>query len=98
LKSTLVFRNHSGGKTYEDKGTILRSDPGACLEYSYWSAYSGLKDSPENYSMVFYVLKEDTSGTVLSLRQEGFANEESHTHADGGWDMVFKGLKDLLES
>lgn len=96
--SPLIFRNHAEGKTYEDKGTILRSDPGACLEYSYWSAWSGLKDIPENYSNVYFVIKEEASGALLSLRQEGFANEESHTHAEGGWDMVFKGLKELLES
>lgn len=96
--SPLVFRNHNEGKTIEDKGTILRSDPGACLEYSYWSSWSGMEDKPENYSNVKYELKEKGSGTVLSLRQVGFANEKSHAHAEGGWDMVFKGLKDLVES
>ena len=96
--SALVFRNQGGGKTYEDKGTILKSDPGVCLEYSYWSAYSGLEDIPDNYSTVTYVLEKENSGTILSLRQQGFANEDSHAHADGGWDMVFQGLKKLLET
>jgi len=96
--SALVFRNEGGGKTYEDKGTILTSDPGLCLEYSYWSAYSGLEDIPENYSKVSYALEKEDRGTILSLRQQGFANEESHAHADGGWDMVFQGLKKLLET
>ena len=95
--SSLVFRNEGGGKTYEDKGTILKSDPGECLEYSYWSAYSGLKDVPENYSRVSYLLKEEASGTTIDLKQQGFASEESHAHSETGWDMVFKGLKDLLE-
>lgn len=94
----MVFRNHNEGKTFEDKGTILRSHPGACLEYSYWSPWSGMEDKPENYSNVKYELKEKGSGTVLSLRQVGFANEKAHAHAEGGWDMVFKGLKDLVES
>ena len=96
--STLVFRNQGGGKTYEDKGTILTSDPGVCLEYSYWSAYSGLEDIPENYSKVSYSLKKEDKGTTLSLRQQGFANEDSHAHADGGWDMVLQGLKTLVET
>ena len=95
--SSLVFRNEGDGKVFEDKGTILRSDPGACLEYSYWSGYSGLEDLPENYSRVTYVLNQEASGTTVKIKQKGFANEQSLAHADGGWAMVLKSLKELLE-
>jgi uncharacterized protein YndB with AHSA1/START domain len=96
--STLVFRNEGDGKVYEDKGTILRADPGVCLEYSYWSRYSGLEDLIENYSKVTYDLIREDSGTTVKIIQKGFADEQSLAHADGGWTMVLKSLKELLEN
>jgi len=95
--SSLVFRNEGGGKTFEDKGTILRAEKGECLEYSYWSGYSGLEDLPENYSRVTYVLSREVSGTTVKIKQIGFANEQSLAHANGGWTMVLQNLKELLE-
>jgi len=67
------------------------------LKYDYWSGFSGLEDSPENYSVVTYILEQTVDGTILSLKQKGFAGEEALAHAEGGWTMVLKNLKDLLE-
>ncbi len=96
--SSLVFRGELEGKTYEDKGTILEAIPGEMLKYDYWSGFSGLVDSPENYSTVTYTLEQTVDGTILSLKQKGFAGEEALAHAEGGWIMVLQNLKDLLES
>ena len=96
--SSLVFRGEWEGKSYEDKGTILEAIPGELLKYDYWSGFSGLEDSPENYSQVTYTLEQMVDGTLLELRQKGFANEEALAHAEGGWTMVLQNLKDLLES
>ena len=75
--STLVFRGEWEGKSYEDKGTILEAIPGELLSYSYWSGFSGLEDTSENYSKVSYTLEQTVDGTLLNLEQKGFADEEA---------------------
>ena len=95
--SSLIFQGEWEGKTYQDKGTILASEPGKLLQYNYWSGFSGLEDVPENYSLVTYRLKSDADQTTLTLTQEGFANEEGKAHGEGGWTMVLDNLKKLLE-
>ena len=96
--SSLVFRGEWEGKTYEDKGTILEAIPGEMLKYDYWSGFSGLEDSPENYSVVTYTLEQMVDGTILNLTQKGYAGEEALAHADRGWTMVLQNLKELLEN
>jgi len=96
--SSLVFRGELEDKSYEDKGNILESIPGERLKYDYWSGFSGLEDKPENYSVVTYTLEQTVDGTILELKQKGFAGEEALKHAEGGWTMVLQNLKDLLES
>jgi len=96
--SSLIFRGEWEGKSYEDKGTILEAIPGELLKYNYWSGFSGLEDRPENYSQVTYTLEQMVDGTLLELRQKGFANDEALAHAEGGWNMVLQNLKELLEN
>ncbi len=94
---TLIFRGAWEGKSYEDKGNILEAVPGKILKYDYWSGFSGLEDSPENYSLVTYALEQSGEGTSLNLSQKGFANEQVAAHGDSGWEMVLQNLKKLLE-
>jgi uncharacterized protein YndB with AHSA1/START domain len=96
--SSLIFRGEWEGKAYEDKGNILEAIPGEMLKYDYWSGFSGLEDKAENYSVVTYTLEQSVDGTIVELRQKGFASDEALTHADGGWTMVLDNLKSLLES
>ena len=96
--STLVFRGEWEGKSYEDKGNILEAIPGEMLKYDYWSGFSGLEDVPENYSLVTYTLEQTVDGTIVYLKQKGFAGEEALADAEGGWTMVLDNLKKLLES
>ena len=95
--SELVFRGTYEGKSFEDKGHILAVEPGKYLKYDYWSAFSGIEDVPGNYSHVTYILEDAGGKTNLILSQVGFAGEEAKNHAEIGWDMVLKGLKELLE-
>jgi len=96
--SPLVFKGEWEGKSYEDKGTILEAIPGEMLKYDYWSGFSGLEDKPDNYSVVTYTLEQSVDGTIVELRQKGFAGEEALAHAEGGWAMVLDNLKKLLET
>ena len=96
--STLVFQGEWEGNTYQDKGNILVAEPGRLLQYNYWSGFSGLADTIENYSLVTYRLEDDGMETTIHLTQEGFANEEAKSHGEGGWTMVLENLKKLLET
>jgi uncharacterized protein YndB with AHSA1/START domain len=95
--SSLIFQGEWEGQTYQDKGNILESEPGKMLKYNYWTAWSGLDDAPENYSIVSYSLSSSGNQTTLELKQEGFANQEAYDHGQGGWDAVLDNLKKLLE-
>jgi uncharacterized protein YndB with AHSA1/START domain len=95
--SSLIFQGEWEGQTYQDKGNILESEPGKMLKYNYWTAWSGLDDAPENYSIVSYSLSSSGNQTSLELKQEGFANQEAYDHGQGGWDAVLDNLKKLLE-
>lgn len=95
--SPLIFQGELEGKPYRDKGTILAVEPERMLQYNYWSGFTGLEDSPENYSVVTYRLIPEDHCTLLILTQVGFASEEAKEHAVGGWEMVLTNMKKLLE-
>lgn len=60
--SEIIFQGEYGEKkehTYRDKGVIMQNVPNKLLSYSYWSGFSGLEDSPQNYSLITYNLKSD---------------------------------------
>src|SRR5688572_1862425 len=57
--SPLIFKGEWEGKSYEDKGVILKSVPNKIFKYNYWSSMSGIEDKPENYVTITYNLHED---------------------------------------
>jgi len=98
VSSPITFQGEWEGNRFRDKGTILEIDPGHSLKYSYWSAFSGLEDREENYSLVSYRLEEENGRTNLSLTQAGFSSREAMKHSQGGWEAVLSGLKELVEN
>jgi uncharacterized protein YndB with AHSA1/START domain len=95
--SKVFFRGEWEGKAYEDKGTILESDPPRLLQYNYWSSFSGTADVPENYAVVTYSLQPGADHTELTVTQDGIASEEAKNHSEANWKSVLDGLKNLLE-
>jgi uncharacterized protein YndB with AHSA1/START domain len=96
--SSLKFTGEWEGKTYEDKGTILKSDRNRLFSYSYWSSMSGMEDKPENYAIVTYKLEDlGDEKTRLNIIQENIPDEKMKEHSEGNWMKVLEGLKDLLE-
>ncbi len=86
------------GESYEDKGVVIRAEPGKVLETTYWSSMSGLPDIPGNYKVVRYELKpEKGGGTLLTLTQDNNATEEERLHSEGNWKLVLEGLKKIVE-
>jgi uncharacterized protein YndB with AHSA1/START domain len=95
--SPLYFRGTWEGKSYEDKGTILKSEPSKIFKYSYWSSMSGIEDKPENYVDVTYQLVAKGDKTELTIIQENIPSDEMRKHSEKNWKMVMDGLKKLVE-
>ncbi len=93
----IYFRGSWEGKSYEDKGTILRVEPPRLLRYSYWSSLSGKEDIPENHANITYELAESNGFTTLTVTQDGADSEESRDHSASNWKMVFEGMKKIVE-
>ncbi len=93
----IVYRGEWQGKAYEDKGTILKFEPGKVFSSTYWSSMSGIPDEEENYQVVTYALEPVGGGTHLVLTQENVESEESAKHSEQNWNMVLGKLKELVE-
>ncbi|HVP25566.1 MAG TPA: SRPBCC domain-containing protein [Methanomicrobiales archaeon] len=95
--STISYRGIYEGKSYEDKGVVLRAEPGKLLETTYWSSMSGLADIPENYRIVRYDLIPDQGGTLVTVTQDNNLTENERIHAEANWKVVLEGLKKVVE-
>jgi uncharacterized protein YndB with AHSA1/START domain len=95
--SPITYKGVWEGRPYEDKGRILEIEPGRLFKSSYWSAFSSLPDSPENYNTVTYELGAGDS-TTLTVTQDNIPSEEGRAQAEGNWRMVLQALKELLEN
>jgi len=95
--SPIRYRGTYEGKSYEDKGQVIRSEPGKVLETTYWSSMSGLADRPENYKVVTYDLIPEKDGTLVTVTQDNNLTEEERVHSEGNWKLVLEGIKKLLE-
>lgn len=95
--SPLTFKGVWEGKSYEDKGTILKSVPNQLLQYNYWSSMSGIEDRPENYVIITYELNEKNEETTLTITQENIPTQQMKNHSEENWKKVLKGLKELVE-
>jgi uncharacterized protein YndB with AHSA1/START domain len=93
-----VHRGEYQGKPYQDKGTILKIEPGRRLVHTHWSPVSGLADSPENYQEVSWVLSERDGTTELTVSEVNLPSEEAKAVSEEGWRSALAGLKDLLEA
>lgn len=98
IGSPLTFSGEWEGKTYEDKGTILKKEPNKLLQYSYWSSMSGKPDLPENYANITYELSENNGVTTLAVTQDNIINKEGQSHSQQNWGIVLGNLKKLLET
>lgn len=85
------------GRSYEDKGVILRFEPTRLLQYSHFSPLSGLPDTPEHYHTVTIELSDEGNRTRVSLTQDNNPSEEAREHSERNWQLMLAGLKELVE-
>lgn len=95
--SSITYRGIWKGRPYEDKGVIKKIERNGLLVSTYWSALSGLPDSPENYSTVTYALDERDGETTLTVTTDNIETKEAADHTESNWKSVLDSLKKLLE-
>ena len=93
----IVWKGEWQGKSYEDKGVILRLLPQRTIQYSHFSPLSGLPDKPENYHTVTIELSNDGAQTLVSLSQDNNSTEQEREHSKSNWEMMLASLKKYLE-
>jgi uncharacterized protein YndB with AHSA1/START domain len=95
--SPIVYKGEWDGKSFEDKGKILKVDPEKELVCTHWSPMSGTADAPENYHQVSYSLAAAGSSTRLSISQDNNADEDERQRSAQMWQAVLENLKNFLE-
>jgi uncharacterized protein YndB with AHSA1/START domain len=96
--SPIVHRGEYQGRPYEDKGTILKVEPGRLLVHTHWSPVSGLPDTPENHQEVSWALSERDGKTELTVTEINLPSEEAKGVSEQGWRTALAALTDLLEA
>ncbi len=94
--SKIIWKGEWKGKTYEDKGIILKLKPQKLIQYSHYSPLGGLPDVPENYNTVTIALTDKGKDTFLSLTQDNNATEESREQSEKNWEAMLTSLNTLL--
>jgi uncharacterized protein YndB with AHSA1/START domain len=95
--SPITYKGEWEGKSFEDKGKILKLEPEKLLMSTHWSPLSGVPDTPENYHTITYKLSEKNGGTDVTITQDNNANKEERVHSEQNWKTVLDGMKKLLE-
>ena len=95
--SSIVWKGEWQGRAYEDKGTILRLEPGRLLQYSHFSPLSGVPDQPQNYHTVTIELAPEGAATSVILTQDGSTTEEAREHSEENWSTMLDALKGYVE-
>jgi uncharacterized protein YndB with AHSA1/START domain len=92
----IYFRGEWEGKSYEDKAIITAIKENELLCYDYKSSWDPLPDVRENYLPVEYRLTENDGITTLEIIQ-GSATQEQAEHSEQNWNMLIKGMIELVE-
>jgi uncharacterized protein YndB with AHSA1/START domain len=93
----IIWKGIWNGKSYEDKGIILKYEKKKELEFSHFSPLTGIPDIPENYHTVTYRLTYEGDYMLVALSQDNNATETDREHSQKNWEMVLDGLKKVLE-
>jgi uncharacterized protein YndB with AHSA1/START domain len=96
--SPITYKGEWEGKSFEDKGKILKIEPQKMLRSTHWSPLSGVPDTPENYHTVTYQLSEKNGGTEVTITQDNNANADEKSHSEQNWRTALDGMKKMLET
>lgn len=82
---------------FQNRGRVLRFEPGRLLQYNYLSSISRLADKPENYTSIEYGLVPSGNQTVLTVTVANFPTETIFKHLNFYWLSTPGILKDAIE-
>jgi uncharacterized protein YndB with AHSA1/START domain len=92
------FRNEWEGQFFEQWGTILEVVPNQKIKYSLFFPRPELKDKPENYFIMSYVLSEENQKTKLEIIQEDNRPGAVQEEPQGEENPILQGLKAIIEA
>ncbi len=96
--SPISFTGIWEGKTYEDKGTILKIEKEKLLQHDYWSSFWGNDVGTEERSIITYTINSGADAqAVLTVTQEVFKDSKSRDQSIGHCEGILKNIKNLLE-
>src|SRR6476646_5376838 len=95
--SPIIYKGEWQGKTFEDKGKILKLEREKLLVSTHWSPLSGVPDTPENHHTVIYTLNGADDSTEVTITQDNNANEKEKADSEQNWRTVLEGMKKMLE-
>jgi uncharacterized protein YndB with AHSA1/START domain len=96
--SDIIFQGEYEGHKYKDKGIVRENILHKRLSYSYWSAFTGLEDTPENYSLVTYDFeKKGDKLTKFTWTQKGYATEQGYIESKSGMKEFLDHIKEIAE-
>jgi uncharacterized protein YndB with AHSA1/START domain len=95
--SPITFSGEWEGKSFQDKGKIVKVEPNKVLQFTHFSPLSGQPDVPENYHTVTFELTPHDDVTELTISQSNAASEEERKHSAANWAQVLNSLKQLIE-
>jgi uncharacterized protein YndB with AHSA1/START domain len=95
--SRIVWKGEYEGKSYEDHGKILESEPERRLVLTHFSSLSGAEDVEENYHTLTYEIHEVDGQTRVTLTQDNNTSPEAAEHSRANWEKMLTGLKALVE-
>jgi uncharacterized protein YndB with AHSA1/START domain len=86
------------GQEDENKGEVLRVQPGRLLQYTHFTPVSGLPDEPQHYHTVTIEITADgPAATQISLTQDNNGTAEDRKDAADNWHAVLTDLKHYAE-
>lgn len=97
VNDPITFTGEYNGVSYVDKGVVLKCVQPVCIEYTYWSSFSGIPDVPENYSLVRYEISQVENESTLTVIQTGFTDRSKQEHSVNAWKHVLNTIKELCE-
>ena len=95
--SPITFSGEWEGKSFQDKGEIVKMEPNKVLQFTHFSPLTGQPDIPENYHVVTFELTPRDGDTELAISQSNAASEDERKHSEANWAQVLDGLKRLIE-
>jgi uncharacterized protein YndB with AHSA1/START domain len=95
--SPIVWKGEYEGSSYQDVGEIVEIETERRLKVTHFSPLSSMADVPENYHTLVYELTRNGNKTHISLSQDKNASEQEADRATDNWEMMLRGLKEVVE-